>query len=540
VEEIFGDEIGWNEVRAKARRPLPINILPTHTTSIMNHLSRRTFLKSTAAAAAASTIGFPALLRSQSPNSEIRVGVVGFNGRGESHIADLLKINGVKITALCDVDSKVLAKGKEVLSKKGLEIKPYTDVRELLASKEIDAISTATPNHWHSLIGVWACQAGKDSYIEKPVSHNVFEGRVLAEAAKKYGRIVQCGTQSRSSVGLQQAVKWAQAGNLGKLLWARSTCYKPRTSIGKVTGPQPWPADIDKDLWFGPAPVKELNRKHLHYDWHWVWDTGCGDLGNQGIHQMDIARWFMGENALSPKVWSVGGRLGYVDDGETPNTMVIVHEYEKAPLIFEVRGLPGKEGVLATGNWGAKEMDKYRGAFDIGVYLQYENGHVEVPSYSAAAGFDKEGKMVARFGSFPAPKGAPDPGKPDNSGQGSHHENWAKGLRDRKPGELNAEILEGHLSSALCHTGNISYRLGKKQAPGEILEKIKANKEAVDSYERMNEHLKKNGVDLEKDKLTLGEFLTMDPKTEKFVGNAEADKLLTRDYRAPYVVPEKA
>ena len=493
--------------------------------------SRRSFLKTSALAASA--LGFPAFVRSQSPGSDIRVGVVGFNSRGGSHISDLLKINGVKITALCDVDEKVLGKGKENLAGKGANVATFTDVRKMLDSKEIDAISTATPNHWHSLIGIWACQAGKDAYVEKPVSHNVFEGRVLAEAAKKYGRIVQCGTQSRSSVGLHQAVAWSQAGNLGKLVWARGTCYKRRPSIGKVDAPTPWPAGIDQDLWFGPAPVKPLMRAKLHYDWHWVWDTGNGDLGNQGIHQMDIARWFMGEQALSPKIWTVGGRLGYIDDGETPNTMFAVHDYEKAPLIFEVRGLPTDSK--------SKQMDDYRGNNGVGVYLQYENGHIEVPSYSAAAAFGKDGKMVKRFGSFAAPKDGADPGKPESTeGQGSHHENWTRGIRSRKAGELNAEILEGHLSSALCHTSNISHRLGKKQEPGAILEKVKANKEAADSFERMSDHLSKNGVDIAQDHLTLGEFLTMDPKTEKFIGNAEADKLLTRDYRKPYVVPTVA
>ena len=497
--------------------------------------SRRTFIKTSALAASA--LGFPFIARSQSPGSDIRVGVVGFNGRGGSHISDLLKINGVKITALCDADEKVLGKGKDALSKKGASIATFTDVRKMLDSKEIDAISTATPNHWHSLIGIWACQAGKDAYVEKPVSHNVFEGRVLAEAAKKYGRIVQCGTQSRSSLGLQAAVKWGQAGNLGKLLWARGTCYKRRPSIGKVDGPTPFPEGIDQDLWFGPAQVKPLMRKKLHYDWHWVWDTGNGDLGNQGIHQMDIARWFMGEQALSPKIWSVGGRLGYIDDGETPNTMFSVHEYPKAQLIFEVRGLPSKP---ATGS-EKESMDTFRGNNGVGVYVQYENGHIEVPSYTGCGAFDKDGKLVKRFGNIKGPKDAPDTAKADSTEeQDSHHQNWSKAIRSRKPGELNAEILDGHLSSALCHTANISIQLGAKQAPGAILEKVKGDKESADSFERMKEHLAKNGVDIAKDHLTLGEHLTMDPKTEKFIGNAAADKLLTRDYRKPYVVPAVA
>ena len=502
-------------------------------------LSRRHFIKSSALAASA--LGFPFIARSQSPNSEIRVGMVGFNSRGQAHLGDLQKINGVRVAALCDVDEAVLGKSKDALSKKGLNVSTFTDVRKMLDSKEIDAISTATPNHWHSLIGIWACQAGKDAYVEKPVSHNVREGRVLAEAARKYGRIVQCGTQSRSSLGLQAAVKWGQAGNLGKLLWARGTCYKARPSIGKVTAPTPWPAGIDQDLWFGPAPVKPLMRKKLHYDWHWVWDTGNGDLGNQGIHQMDIARWFMGEQAVSPKIWSVGGRLGYVDDGETPNTMFAIHDYEKAPLIFEVRGLPESKAKWKDDKWGQPDMDKFRGNAGVGVYVQYEGGHIEVPSYTGCGAFDKDGKLVKAFGTFKG-KGKEDPAaeKEATEKQDSHHLNWSKAIRSRKPGELNAEILDGHLSSALCHTANISYQLGKKLDPGAILEKVKGNKEALDSFERMKEHLAKNGVDIAKDHLTLGEFLTMDPKTEKFIGNSAADKLLTREYRKPYVVPEVA
>lgn len=492
--------------------------------------SRRQFIKTSALAASA--LGFPAIARSQSPNSEIRVAVVGFNSRGGNHIADLLKISGVKLAALCDIDEAVLAKGKKNVEGKGANVATFTDVRKLLESKDIDAISTAAPNHWHSLMGVWACQAGKDSYIEKPISHNVREGRVLAEAARKYGRIVQCGTQSRSSVGIRAAVKWAQAGGLGKLLWARGTCHRRRPNIGKCDGPLPWPAGIDQDLWFGPAQVKPIMRKKLHYDWHWVWDTGNGDLGNQGVHQFDIARWFMGENALSPKVWSVGGRLGYVDDGETPNTMFTVHEYEKAPLIFEVRGLPQQTGT--------EKMDIYRGTVSVGVYLQYEGGHIEVPNYVGCGVFDKQGKLMKAYGAFKA-KDGDESAKSETAGRDeSHHQNWANAIRNRKREELHAEITEGHLSSALCHTSNISYVLGRKQAPGEILEKVKANREAADSFERMKEHLAKNGVDIAKEQLTLGEFLTMDPKTEKFIGNAAADKLLTREYRKPYVVPDVA
>jgi predicted dehydrogenase len=495
----------------------------------MSTLNRRSFLKGTILSAAA--VSLPARSWAQVPgsNDDIRVAIVGFKGRGQDHISGLLACRGVRIVGLCDVDQAVLEKGASQMRNKGQEVETYTDIRKLLENPNVDVVATATPNHWHALASIWAIQAGKDVYVEKPVSHNVWEGRQIVNAARAGRKIVQTGTQSRSTVGLQQAVQWTQSGNLGKLLWARGTCYKRRDSIGKVEGEQPIPAGIDYDLWCGPAPMKPLTRKNLHYDWHWVWDTGNGDLGNQGIHQMDIARWFMGEKELSPKVFSVGGRLGYDDDGETPNTMFVVHEYAKAPLIFEVRGLPEKTG--------SKEMDRYRGSA-VGVVVQYENGYVTVPNYTAAAAFDNSGKMLKRWGNFAAPKDGSDPGSPDNSGEESHYANFIRAVRSRKPSELSADILEGHLSSALCHTGNISYLVGQKAAPDTIREKIKGNKETAETYDRMAEHLAANGVDIEKDQLTLGEVLQMNPQTEKFVGHAEGDKLLTREYRAPFVVPD--
>jgi hypothetical protein len=275
--------------------------------------------------------------------------------------------------------------------------------------------------------------------------------------------------------------------------------------------------------------MKPLRRKRLHYDWHWIWDTGNGDLGNQGIHQMDIARWFLGATTLSPKVFAVGGRLGYVDDGETPNTMFLFHDYPQAPLIFEVRGLPDKSG--------ADKMSTFRGQ-GVGVVLQYQDGEIRIPNYVAAAAFSHDGKMIKRWGTYAAPKDGPDPGQPDNSGQETHHTNWIRAIRSRKPSDLHAPALEGHLSSALCHTPNISYRLGTRAEPGVIRDKIKGSKEATDSLERMIEHLRANGVNLNEDRLILGEFLRMDVKTERFLDNDEANKQLTRPYRAPFVVPE--
>ena len=491
--------------------------------------TRRQFLRNTALTTAA--LSMPARLYSAVPgaNGDIRVAVIGFKGRGADHISHYSKLKGVRLAALCDVDSEVLAKGVSQMKSKGSEVEGFTDIRKLLESKEIDVVSIATPNHWHSLGAIWACQAGKDVYVEKPVSHNVWEGRQLVKAAAMHQRIVQMGVQSRSGIGLANAIEWAKAGHLGKVIYARGLCYKRRPSIGKVDGPQPVPASIDYDLWCGPAEKLPLTRKALHYDWHWVWNTGNGDLGNQGIHQMDIARRFLGEEALAPKVFSVGGRLGYVDDAETPNTMFVFHDYEKAPLIFEVRGLPAKTD--------AKGMDKYRGA-SVGVVVQYENGHILCPNYNDAVAFDKDGQEIHRFSRNTAPQ----PGSAEIQALEpeieNHYLNFIESVRSRQTADLNGQILDGHISSALCHTGNISYQIGRKSEPSEIREALKANKDAMDSLERMSSHLAANEVDVNVDKLTLGAFLKMDPKTERFIGNPEADKLLTRNYRAPFVVPE--
>ncbi len=488
----------------------------------MSKFNRRNFLKTSLYTGAVVSFSAKSWAAVKGANEAIRVGVVGFNGRGQSHLKGYrsLAAEGVKVTGLCDVDQKVLDKNVEGSKKSGENATGYVDIRKMLEKEQLDAVSIATPNHWHALAAIWAIQAGKDVYVEKPVSHNVWEGRKIVEAARKYNRIVQTGTQSRSSSNIAEAVEFVKSGKLGKMIIARGLCYKPRGSIGKTEGPQEVPSNINYDLWCGPAPLDPPRRNSgkygpVHYDWHWFWAYGCGDLGNQGIHQMDIARWFLGANELSPKVISVGGRLGYVDDAETPNTQIVYHEYKKAPLIFEVRGLPEKAG--------AKDMDKYKGA-SVGVVIECEGGYVTVPNYVSAIVSDKDGKEIKKF-------------KGGEEGNG-HFDNFIAAVKSRDRLKLHADIWEGHLSSALCHTGNISYRLGAKAAPGEIREKVKAMPGMAETFGRMNEHLAANGVNIESTKVTLGVPLEMDPKVEKFIGNKDADLLLRREYRKPYVVPE--
>ena len=482
-------------------------------------MDRRSFLKTSALASASLSL-LPTLGRSQAvtarvrgANEDIRVAVVGFNGRGKNHISGFRDLKGVRIVALCDVDQNVLDKGVKEFKDRGETVTGYQDIRKLLENPDIDVVSLATPNHWHALGTIWAVQAGKDVYTEKPASHNIFEGQQTVAAARKYGRMVQTGSQCRSSIGLQEAITWLNASNLGKIIRARGLCYKRRKSIGKAEQPLVIPSSIDYDLWCGPAPKEPMMRKQLHYDWHWVWPSGNGDLGNQGVHQMDIARWVLGENELAPTSFSIGGRLGYEDDGTTPNTQIVLHNYAKAPLLFEVRGLPAS----STND----KMDNYDGA-SIGVVVDCEGGRVVIPSYETATVFDKAGKQIKKF-----------------SEGGDHFANFIKAVRSRKHTDLNADIQEGHLSAALCHTANISYRLGRKHSPDEVREAVRNNPEMAEALGRMDEHLAANQVDLKKAPATLGEVLKVDVKKESFVGNHAASQLRTRDYRKPFVVPEK-
>lgn len=475
-------------------------------------MNRRKFIQKSALAGAAMAAVKP-WQNVMGANEEIRVAVVGFRSRGRNHIQGFSALKGVRVTALCDVDTDVLEKEAAEFEKNGQKVKTTQNYRDLLTDKDIDVISIATPNHTHAIIAIEAIQAGKDVYVEKPVSHNVFEGRKIVEAARKYKRIVQTGTQSRSNPGMQEAVQYLQEGNLGRIKVARGLCYKRRKSIGKVEKPTEISRSIDYNLWSGPAPIVPLMRGKLHYDWHWDFLTGNGDLGNQGIHQMDIARWILQENALSPEVFSLGGRFGYVDDGNTPNTQIVYHNYSKAPLIFEVRGL---------GRWADNDdRPTWLGA-SIGVITECEGGYMVMPTYDSGTAYDKSGKVIRKF-----------------KGGGDHFANFIKAVKSRKVSDLNADILEGHLSSALCHTGNISYLVGSNQAPGQVTEELKSNPVAVESIGRMFEHLQVNDIDLNKTQITMGQYLHMDPATEKFTNSKEANQLLKREYRKPFVIGDE-
>jgi len=476
----------------------------------MSSLSRRRFLEdSMFAAATAVAASYVPVARgddtqSKSPNEKIGIACIGVHNQGRGHIKAYASRKDTEVLYICDVDEKV---GREQVKAaaeiQGREPKYVQDLRQVFDDKSVDAISTATPNHWHSLVAIWAMQAGKDVYVEKPVSHNVSEGRRMVEASRKYDRICQTGTQSRSMQGSIDAIDYIRSGKIGKVSLARGLCYKRRESIGPK-GDYPIPAGINYDLWSGPAPLKPLTRPKLHYDWHWQWDYGNGDLGNQGIHQMDVARWGLGVNELSKAVQSYGGRLGYEDAGETANTQTITHDFGDRTLIFEVRGLP---------------TPSLRGA-KVGVIFEGSDGYIVMTSYHSGAAFDLAGKKITAF-----------------EGEGDHHGNFIKAVRSRKRDDLNADILEGHLSSALCHTGNISYRLGGRERLKEVAAQVAGNAAAAETFERFTEHLKANDIDLDKTEVAYGKPLKFDPQAEKFINDSQADAMLTRQYRAPFIVP---
>ncbi len=439
------------------------------------------------------------------PNDRIRVAVIGFNGQGRGHIGALLGLKGVEIATLCDVDKNLHAGAVKMVTDKGRPApKCEQDFRRVLDDPSIDAISSATPNHWHALLSIMAMQAGKDVYIEKPACHNVTEGRRMVQAARKYGRICQIGTQCRSMKGTVDAIRYVHEGKIGKVTVARGLCYKSRNSIGKADGEQPVPAGVDYDIWLGPAPKVPVRRKRFHYDWHWFWDYGNGDLGNQGIHQMDIARWGLNKNSLPKTATGLGGRFGYEDDGQTPNTHLSFIDYGDSQIIFEVRGL---------------KTPDYRGA-GVGVVFHGTEGYVVLTSYTKGAAFDLDGKKIVDF-----------------NGVGDHHANFIKAIRSREHTDLTADVLEGHLSAALVHMANISYRIGSDEPFSAQSKSFGDNKEAVETYERMQEHLKRNAVPIDGAKYRLGKKLIVDAQKEAFVGDSAANAMLTREYRPPFVVP---
>jgi len=436
-------------------------------------MNRRHFLMSSVAAGTAA-------LRSSglaSPNDTVRIACVGVRGQGRAHISHYAKMDRVEIAAICDIDESVLNQRLTDVEKLGKK-RPaaFTDLRKLLEDKSIDAISIATPNHNHTLQVVWACQAGKDVYVEKPCSHDMFEARQIVAAAQKYNRLVQHGTNCRSGIA-REAVQKLREGTIGDLYMARGLCFKWRDTIGRKPV-EPIPAGVHYDLWLGPAPEHEFTRNRFHYNWHWFWDYGNGDLGNQGIHQVDVARWGLGVK-YPTKVSAMGGHFMFDDDQETPNTLAATFEFDDAGkkkfMVFEVRHwmTNHEAGINETG--AGKEVNT------VGAIFYGSKGYMAVTDEDHATYYSFLGKEQQ-----PGPSG---------HDQGNNWANFIDALRTRKHSDLNAPIEEGAISTTLVHLANISYRLGRT--------------------------------------------LRFDADSYSCIGDEEANAMFRRKYREPFVVPEK-
>lgn len=445
--------------------------------------TRRAFVSSAAAAAAAPVLGAPALAASRfSANDRIRAAIVGLRGRGRSHIAavESLAKKNVELAALCDIDEGVLAdRLAGHVKRSGKKPAAFHDIRRLLDDQSIDVVFYATPNHWHSLGTIWACQAGKDVYVEKPLSHNAFEGRQAVKAARRYGRVVQHGTQNRSSPEIVEGVRRLKEGVIGNVYLARGLAYKWRRSIGRhVEGPVP--KGIHYDLWKGPGPDRPFSNLRLHNRWHWQWDYGNGELGNQGVHQLDMMRWALDLDEHPSRVQSMGGMFVHKDDQETPNAQTVCYEYAGRDLYlnFEIRPW------ISNAEAGIGEKWPTHGVCT-GLIFYGSEGYMVMPHYGAYYTYLGQKKEPGPFAEHPTDKIRNQP----------HFDNFIDAVRSGKASDLTADVEEGHKSSVMAHLGNISYRLGRQ--------------------------------------------VDFDSRTEKVIGDDEANELLTRTYREPFVVREE-
>ena len=429
-----------------------------------NQDSRRSFIKKSVVATAALTI--PSIIPAHAfgANDRVNAAVLGVNGRGKDHIKGLMEQPNVEITTFVDPDLNVAnQRAKEFETKYGKKVAVVQDLRKAFDDKNIHVVTVATPNHWHSLATIWACQAGKDVYVEKPGSHNIWEGRKMVEAAHKYDRIVQHGVQLRSSVAIREAIQLLRDGYIGNVYMARGLVFRKRGDIGNKPN-EPVPEGLDYDIWTGPAPKRPFTRNIVHYNWHWHWDYGNGDVGNQGIHETDLCMWGL-DVGLPNKITAMGGKFLFDDCKETPELLSSVYHYpdQKKIIQFEVRP------------WYTNAED----GSSVGNIFYGDKGYMVIKGYDTYETFLGDNK---------------EPGKKNKAG-GDHFKNFIEAVRAHDPKMIHAPVESAHLASALAHLGNIAYRTGR--------------------------------------------VLNFDPKAEKFINDPEADKYLSINYRAPFIVPNK-
>jgi predicted dehydrogenase len=446
-------------------------------------MNRRHFLQRTAAATAGMALALPSRSRAQtSANDTVNVAIIGLRGhrqehatwtgrgRGQDHYEQLSSLANVRIACVVDVDERHFGGSLSAMKEKfGGDPKTATDFRRMLDDKDVDAVTIAAPDHWHALMTIWACQAGKDVYVEKPISHNIVEGRRMIEAARRYDRVVQVGTQRRSNTLLAKAVQFLREGGLGDLYAGKTVVYRQRDPIG-VVADSPVPQGVNYDLWLGPAPSRPFNENHFHYHWHWFWEYGTTDLGNTGVHSLDAVRWLLGKQEHPRTAFSSGGlhEAGAPTDQATPNTQSATYRYAD-----------GTEIQCDIRNWYSGPVEAQ------GIYIFGSKGWMKVDDEKAQVYFGPKNELGPALSADAS-----------DDEELAHFSNFVGCVRSRKPEDLKAPLADGHLSTTLCHLGNISYRVGRS--------------------------------------------VTFDGARERFVGDEEADTLLGRTFRAPYSLPDQA
>ncbi len=457
----------------------------------MPSTSRREFIKQ--AALSTGVAAAPAVRVSwgrSSPNERVNIGVVGFRNRGRDHYRAFAGLANVRVAYLCDVDERLLPPAVDEVEKAaGYRPATFVDLRKLLEQKDLDAVSIATPDHWHALQTIWACQAGKDVYVEKPVCHNLLEGRKMVDAARKHNRIVQVGLNRRSEVKNRAGARFVHAGAFGKAYRAKAVVYRGRTSVGR-TPVVPVPQGVHWDLFLGPAPEHPFTLNRFHYGWHYFWETATTEVGNNGVHALDILRWGLGKDVHPVKIHCYGGFYEDNSDQETPNLQNAYFEYADGTLVeLEATTLPSP-------SFGGVQM---------GEFFYTSRGYItSAQDWSAVVGDfvpgntpDPPSGVSLRASNLSFPRISYNPGPaipPLEEPEVSHFQNFVDCVRSRKREDLHCEMLEGHMSTALCHLANIAFRTGRR--------------------------------------------LTFDPATETFPGDEEANRYLTREYRAPFVLPK--
>ena len=477
-------------------------------------ISRRVFLKTSALASMA--VASPLLVPKSvfGANETIHVGIVGLGGRGTgAHVPAFSALPNVKVVALADPDKPRMAAAVKWMQEKNYshQVDQYEDFRTMYDRDDIQAVGIATMNYWHGLNTIWACQAGKHVFCEKPLSHFIWEGRQMVNAARKYNRIVQHGTQLRSLGAVRDAIAWIKAGNLGKIKYITAYANKPRTSIGNRTEPLPLPEGLNYDLWCGPAQDGPIYRDRLQYDCSFTWNMGDGESSNQGVHQIDVARWVLDIDEMPRRVISLGGRFLFNDQGDVPNTQIIYYDYPEVPILYEVHNLRMAKN--------SNDVLRFRGFSQDGIVVDCEGGWVGIDHGAWCVAHDKEDKKIRSW----------------NDG-GDIFANFIDAVRAGNRDLLDADILEGQISTRIGHVGNISYRLGHKADVNTQKQAIEDYPLMVEMHKRYLDHIAAHDID--PSETILGEWLTCDTANECFVDNAEANRLVKGFYRNPYIVED--